>query len=1389
MHFQKKSAKFSRSTSPFRLAFEVLEKRLYLASDFGDAPEPYPTLLVDNAARHEAVGPILGTLRDTETNGQVSLHSDGDGADEDGVSFGTMRAGQLAATMTVNVANAAAGAKLDAWIDFNGDGNWGGGNEKIVTRQSVVNGLNTIEFDIPVDARSGVTYARVRLSSGGGLGFRGAAPDGEVEDYEVTIVSPSKSSGQLGAAQLLSSQEYTNGILTAGDLDQDGDIDIVGISSSQLFWYENRLQDGFLAHDISAGQSFYPLDSDVDITLGDVDSDGDLDVITAMPTFANRSRVITSINEGNQVFHHLELIHLGKLTEALELADLTGDGTLEVYTGLELSPAVPGPILDIKFGDIERDGDLDVIVAFEADDYNQVLALYENDGSDNFNYRKITSNDQEALGLADMNGDGDLEILEASSTWIVVRERASSQEFQGYVMSQVFSESIFTADMDGDGDFDVLPAMRYRNEVLWLENRYAEENNYFEFTEHSVPSVSSAAFTVPADLDGDGDIDVIAAGEEGIFWHENLGSAVSMSVDSPSVAERSGEEVRFAFSRTGDISRALTVDFLVGGTSGFTSDYTTVGATSFSNTRGQVTFAAGESTTDFLVRPRSDLRIENDEVIRIELIDGDDYAFVENPVATLKLIDPADFGDAPDSYATTSLQSGARHNPVGPKLGTQRDQEFDGQPDAAATGDNAHGVADEDGISIGPLQVGAARETIVVTVDSAPQGAKLDAWIDFDGDGTWSGQSEQIADSVAVVNGVNTISFGVPASSKSGTTYARFRISTHGGLGSKDLALDGEVEDYAVQLQPPTTSAAVFSAPQYFDSTSNRTFGYAHEVVDFDRDGDFDIISVDPNTSYFYLRENLRNGRFITRDLGSTGDYVDEMKAADLDGDGDIDLAVAAGNSVSWFENISGQLLIRHQLLDLREQVGGGTGSRSGYEIAIADLDRDGDLDLVSGVNNTAPFGSEQADFYWHKNDGSGTFASIHIDSIAAARNHSVSEIAINVADMDRDGDPDIVTFADQDLVWYENASLQFSERRVSYLSGGLSDRFDDAIVGDFDRDGDSDVVSIEKFGSRMSLHVNSEAQFYRSTIFTVDSFEFSRASAGDMDGDGDLDVLVSGRISSDSLVYVLLNDGNGAFTPRVISDLLNRYADPTPIDVDNDGDLDISFTGIEWLENINSTPSADFDGDGKVSGRDFLIWQRGHGSQNAFFGQGDANNDRAVNGTDLAIWSANYGTGIEPLPGDFNQDAYVNGRDFLVWQRGGSPNSLSGDDLSQWQQEYGDSELGSDLSENNEGVPVISDQLNTSHMQFVESSGSVGDTDLAIAIHGIKLISGSGVNREKSLHGESEQENVVVEYAESYVEEVDRAIEHFIAIPSSLRSFGEMVTRRSVKRLGLSTR
>jgi hypothetical protein len=59
----------------------------------------------------------------------------------------------------------------------------------------------------------------------------------------------------------------------------------------------------------------------------------------------------------------------------------------------------------------------------------------------------------------------------------------------------------------------------------------------------------------------------------------------------------------------------------------------------------------------------------------------------------------------------------------------------------------------------------------------------------------------------------------------------------------------------------------------------------------------------------------------------------------------------------------------------------------------------------------------------------------------------------------------------------------------------------------------------------------------------------------------------------------------------------------------------------------LSAIPSADFDEDGDVDGRDFLAWQRGYGKTiGAKLSQGDADRDGDVDAADLALWSEAYG-------------------------------------------------------------------------------------------------------------------------------------------------------------------
>ncbi|MCP3974901.1 MAG: hypothetical protein GY720_10450, partial [bacterium] len=176
--------------------FEVEVDHNYVAPllDFGDAPDSYATLGASDGARHEV--PVsggvvfLGKGVDTELDGQPSATAQGDdanGDDEDGVTMPALL--MVGADIDIDVVASATGT-LNAWLDFNNDGDWADAGEQIFTNQALPMGSNALSFQVPAGATSAATFARFRFSTTSGLLPTGLADDGEVEDMQVTIAPP-----------------------------------------------------------------------------------------------------------------------------------------------------------------------------------------------------------------------------------------------------------------------------------------------------------------------------------------------------------------------------------------------------------------------------------------------------------------------------------------------------------------------------------------------------------------------------------------------------------------------------------------------------------------------------------------------------------------------------------------------------------------------------------------------------------------------------------------------------------------------------------------------------------------------------------------------------------------------------------------------------------------------------------------------------------------------------------------------------------------------------------------------------------------------------------------------------------------------------------------------
>lgn len=157
--------------------------------DFGDAPTTYPVTLAADGARHVAGDLYLGDSVDAEPDGSPSPSADGDGNDEDGFrAVTTILATSVTTTSSLSV-TASADGKLDGWIDFNQDGDWNDFGEHVINDVAVSAGENVVPITVPAGTLGGIAFARLRLSSTGGLPTTGEASDGEVEDHRMSVTS------------------------------------------------------------------------------------------------------------------------------------------------------------------------------------------------------------------------------------------------------------------------------------------------------------------------------------------------------------------------------------------------------------------------------------------------------------------------------------------------------------------------------------------------------------------------------------------------------------------------------------------------------------------------------------------------------------------------------------------------------------------------------------------------------------------------------------------------------------------------------------------------------------------------------------------------------------------------------------------------------------------------------------------------------------------------------------------------------------------------------------------------------------------------------------------------------------------------------------------------
>jgi hypothetical protein len=907
----------------------------------------------------------------------------------------------------------------------------------------------------------------------------------------------------------------------------------------------------------------------------------------------------------------------------------------------------PGSVVDL-----DGDGDLDILSTSVVDGH---LNWFQNDGAGNFSRQSIPTSSNfstSSVSAIDLDGDGDLDIVVTSLSVGIVWYVNSGGTFtetplvgdQSMLNERV--HSVAFGDLDGDRDIDIVARVGVGGALAVLVN-----DGTATFTSRmlsdGIPS-SSSSYLELADIDLDGDLDIVGSAlQQRIGWYENV-IEIGLSATHAVVNEGDATSIQLTAESEFPVNSDARVDVVISGNGINADDYIVEDADPVAPGI-QIVIPAGATTGSITLQMLDDDNFEGQETLTVTL--SAPYGVVaigENASWVIDVVDDelGDFGDAPLPYPVTTARGGAGHGSHGPQLGDSRG--------IATNGIHSDGLGDssDDGTEFVDLYVGSA--TASATVDVQGGSGYINIWLDLNQDGSWDGPHEHVVRGQSVPEGISTIQFEIPATATPGATFARVRLSTTRSLAVGGVAPDGEVEDYPVSIVLPDVVSNVFAPPIVVESPTARVTAF--QVIDFDRDGDMDLVMAHTdNTVRWY--DNQGNNQFAESILYTfAGVTVESLVVIDIDDDGDFDIVSAAGSAqrVFFFENNASGVF------SLLTQVQTGGVPR---QIEAIDFDRDGDLDFfVAGASaNTLS---------WIENLGNNSYR----HNVLAFQAGVVS--SMQMGDIDGDGDLDVVVgfLSNEQLSWFENQGGVFVEHQIPTTVASVSD----LTLGDFDGDGLQDIAIVWEAGNRVVWFRQLVDGGFEERLVSNELRGPVSIEAADISGDGRLDLIVAST-NDDTVAWFEASDIL-EFSMRIVTEdpdgngsaqgIVNGVAFAVPIDLDGDGDLDIVSLGpvagrtsnplyivLHLQIGVGSPPTlpGDFNRNGQVDAADYTIWRDNIGAAlDNTYDAADANGDGVVDEGDYSIWRQNFGRSEGPPPllaGDYNLDGFVDAADYTFWR------------------------------------------------------------------------------------------------------------------------------------------
>jgi len=1000
----------------------------------------------------------------------------------------------------------------------------------------------------------------------------------------------------------------------AADVDGDGDMDILGAaeSANDIIWWENSDGSGTSWTEHMVDDAFGGARS---VYAADVDGDGDMDVLGAAFT----DDAITwweNTNGSGTTWTEHTVDNWFDAAVSVYAEDMDGDGDLDVLgaassadditwwenadgNGTSWTEHIVDGAFDYAYGiyaaDVDGDGDMDFLgAAYYSDDF----IWWENtDGSGTSWTEHILNNNLDgaiSIYAADVDDDGDMDVLGASKlantiTWwentdgsgTSWTERTVDAEFDGAI-------SVYAVDVDGDGDMDVLGTASGADDIIWWENA---DSSGTSWTKHTVDGAFDGAISVCAvDVNGDGNMDLLGAAStaDDIAWWEisiNQGPTAPSTPYPADLATDTDVELTLSWNAGSDPEGDNLLYRLYGDTS---TPPTTIQADSISDTtcatgtlewvttyywRLTVFDEYGDSaqsdiwtftteTNDPPTAASNPVPASGSTDIGVDTtltwnssfdeeghffyyrVYGDDFS----PPTTVQEDSTTDTTIAATDleYSTTYYWRVVTRGSMGDSTlsetwsFTTKDNSAPDTPYYQFPADNAENVAriadlkwlclDEENQSL--------TYDVYFGTSASPPLAKED----------WTGEYYDPFETLAGPMAENT------------TYYWRIRID------------DGIDTTSSPTWSFTTCSALDEGNIRYAEHTIDGEFNGARSVqaVDVDNDGDLDVLGASYAGGDITLWKNTDGlgTSWTEQNLRSSFSGAIRVHAADVDGDGDVDVLGASKNDddITWWENTdgSGSSWTEHAI----------DGDYDGaLSVCAADVDGDGHMDVLGAALNADDI------TWWQNTNGNGTTWTEH-----TVDGSFDGAFYVSSADMDGDGDIDVLGAAENanDISWWENADGS----GTSWTEHAVDDAFTGAVcveAADVDGDGDMDILGAADDINDIVWWENTNGDGTIWSEHAIDG-EFDGATgvhAADMDGDGDVDVLGGATIDNDIAWWENTDGGGTSWTEHTVDSDFDGAKIVYAADMDGDGDLDVLGTAEDagditwWAVSINQAPTA----------------------------------------------------------------------------------------------------------------------------------------------------------------------------------------------------------------------